>query len=759
MSMTLADSTGRGALRLAGRNAAVLSAFAGTLFLSALLLFSVQPVFAKMVLPKLGGTPAVWAVSMVFFQAALLAGYCYAHALNRWLPGRLAPFLHLALCGAAALALPFGLPQVGDPPAGDAYLWLIGVLALGVGLPFFAVSANAPLLQAWFARTGHPSAADPYFLYGASNLGSFVALLAYPFLIEPAFGLSVQAAVWTGGFILLATMIAGCGLVVVLGAGSEMAAPQPTAQAAHRTVSWSGRAMWIGLAFVPSGLLVAFSSYIATDIASAPLLWVLPLALFLATFMLVFCERPPIPHSLMLMLQPVLTCLAILGFSWPGNAGTTLGATFGFAAFFVTMMVCHRELYERRPEASQLTGFYLWMSLGGVLGGIFAAIVAPQIFNAIYELPLLLLAGIACRPGLPAALRERTLRRPAWLILAVATGTIAAIVIGFRTGVIGEIAGLLLTGLVITTCASAIFLVRHNRLAEMAIAAAIGIGTFTLPSAQNLGHAERSFFGVHRVHELAGGEARMLLHGTTLHGIERLRDAFGRPIEQPVPASYYHPASPMALGIEIARSNARPGRAFAVGIVGLGAGSMACYKRANEAWRYFEIDPSVVRIARDASLFRFLSRCDASPDIVLGDARLTLNKEHSRHFDYLVIDAFSSDAVPVHLLTREALELYLDKLGPDGLLALHISNRHLDLVGVVSALAASIQGIHAAHVYGRGDGTLYTPGSSVAFISRSERTIAGAMGLQGARALPPSSYRAWTDERSDILSVLWRTTK
>jgi hypothetical protein len=759
MSMTHSpDARARG-LPASSGHAAVLAAFGGTLFLSALLLFSVQPVFAKMVLPKLGGTPAVWAVSMVFFQAALLAGYCYAHALNRWLPARLAPLLHLALCGAAALALPFGLPEMGDPPAGDAYFWLIGVLTLGVGLPFFAVSANAPLLQAWFARTGHPSAADPYFLYGASNLGSFVALLAYPFLIEPAFGLSVQAAVWTGGFVLLAVMIAGCGVLVATSRVTASALPRNGAGPTGASVTWAARATWIGLAFVPSGLLVAFSTYIATDIASAPLLWVIPLALFLATFMLVFCERPHVPHASMLFMQPVMTTLAILGFSWPGTAGAMMGASFGFSAFFITMMVCHRELYERRPAATHLTEFYLWMSFGGVLGGIFAAIIAPQMFNAIYELPLLLLAGLACRPGLGAAFDEGSQRRGAIIVLAGGIAAVAVLAIGYRLQLVSELHGLLTAAFIYMIAAAALFIMRDKRLAELSIATVIAMAVFLAPSAQNLGYSERSFFGVHRVQMLPGGEARMLMHGTTLHGIERLIGPDGKPIEKPVPASYFHPTSPMARGVDIARSRTGGGQPYRVGVVGLGTGSMACYKRAGESWRYFEIDPTVVRIARDASLFRFMSHCDPAADVVLGDARLTLAREPAQRFDYLVIDAFSSDAVPVHLLTREAILLYLEKLSPDGLLALHISNRHLDLVGVASALAGSIPGIHAAYVYGRGDGSVYAPGSGVAFISRSQSTMAAVMEMPGARTPPASSYRPWTDDRSDILSVLWRETR
>ena len=362
---------------------AVLAAFAVTLFVSALLLFSVQPMFARMVLPQLGGSPSVWAVSMCFFQAALLAGYCYAHALNRLLPARLAPLVHLCVLGAAVMALPIGLPVAwSEPPTGDAYFWLIGLLVAGVGLPFFAVSANAPLLQAWFARSGHPHAADPYFLYGASNLGSLIALLSYPVLLEPFAGLKTQAGMWTAGFIVLGLMIATCGALSVGRDTNEAAAAPVEDDTKADRPTWARRAGWVCLAFVPSGLLVAFTSYVTTDIASAPFLWVVPLAMFLGTFILVFRDPPLVSHRLMLMLQPVVTTVVLFAIAMTGSQGWMMTAVGGTLAFFVTTMVCHKELYDLRPSSRHVTEFYLWMSFGGVLGGIFAALLAPQLFNS-----------------------------------------------------------------------------------------------------------------------------------------------------------------------------------------------------------------------------------------------------------------------------------------------------------------------------------------------------------------------------------------
>lgn len=754
---TIRASVARG-LKLMSHCRAVLALFAVTLFLSAFLLFSVQPIFAKMVLPKLGGTPAVWAVSMCFFQAVLLAGYCYAHALMRIRAQGLVLLAHLALCEIALLLLPFGVPAATEPPPGDAYLWLIGVLAAGVGLPFFAISANAPLLQAWFARSGHPHAADPYFLYGASNLGSLLALLAYPVVLEPTLGLSLQAAAWTGGFLLLVFMLAACGLAGQ--ASSDTAAtrlqtePAPT----ESPIAWRDRLQWIGLAFVPSGLLVAFTTYMTTDIASAPFLWVIPLALFLSTFVFVFRERPYLPHRLLLLLHPVLVAVALLGLSLVGNRGWLIGMTGGFAAFFVTTMVCHRTLYELRPASRKLTEFYLYMSLGGVLGGVFAAIVAPQFFNALYELPLLLMLGMLCRPGLGAALKDRREISEGATVPALMALLVVALCIGIPLDLVPDPVVTLGVVLVILIGGIQMVATRHKPLRQAAYVSVMVLALLVLPSAMNRGHAERSFFGVHRVLHTTDGNMRVLVHGTTIHGAERIKDKNGRPVRDSMPATYFYPGSPMARGVEAARGATKAGgTGFAAGIVGLGTGSLACYSRPEESWRFFEIDPVVVKIASDARHFSFLSRCRPNPDIVLGDARLTLAKEPAARFDYLVIDAFSSDSVPVHLLTREALTLFIDKLKPNGLLALHISNRHLELASVASATTQSLPGTYTALVDDRPAGEGFDEVSSqVMFVAKSIDALRSVLEWKDAGPGDNGSTAVWTDDFSDVPSAIWR---
>ncbi len=740
----------------------VLAAFTVTLFVSAVLLFSVQPMFAKMVLPQLGGSPSVWAVSMCFFQAALLAGYCYAHALNRLLPARLVPLVHLCVMGAAVVSLPIGLPTAwSEPMAGDAYLWLMGLLVAGVGLPFFAISANAPLLQAWFARSGHPHAADPYFLYGASNLGSLIALLAYPVLLEPFAGLKTQAGMWTAGFIVLGLMIATCGALSVGRASSETAVAPTAGDVATDRPTWARRAGWVCLAFVPSGLLVAFTSYVTTDIAAAPFLWVVPLAMFLGTFILVFRDSPLVPHRVMLLLQPLVTAIVLFGIAMTGSHGWMMTAAGGTLAFFVTTMVCHKELYDQRPSSGHVTEFYLWMSFGGVLGGTFSALAAPQLFNSIWEFPLLLVLGMAMRPGFLKRPGKQDLRElavmggAAALVLVLMTAALSAGMMTVAQAELGRMA-------IIVTVGALAVVNSTSALRQTTFIALGALAVVLLPSAMNRGDAERSFFGVHRVTTIANGQVRTLLHGTTIHGAQRIKDEDGQPIDHaPVPMVYYHPGGPAARAVTAARrATGKSSAGFRAGVVGLGTGAMACHARADERWRFFEIDPVVLKIAGDRKQFTFLAACQPNADVVLGDARLTLAREGAGSFDYLLIDAFSSDAVPVHLLTQEAIALYLDRLSPNGILALHVSNRHLDLQTVASATAKALPGAFVALADDRNKGRgLDAVPSRVVLVTRSPQAFREVLSLPYVNAVDDVGVTPWTDDFSNIISALWRKAR
>ncbi|MEQ1713445.1 MAG: hypothetical protein ABL908_18885, partial [Hyphomicrobium sp.] len=401
------EQDGRGQRRAGGVGGGM-AVFTLTTFLSALLLFSIQPMFAKMVLPVLGGSTSVWAVAMVFFQGALLAGYAYAHTLTRLVPARATGFVHLGLYLLAAIVLPIAIPASwGEPPPGEPYLWQLGLFTVAVGLPFVAVAANAPLLQAWFARTGHADAKDPYFLYAASNLGSLIALLSYPLVLEPLFGLQALSGVWSIGFGLLAVALALCFWLVRRAASYEVgsaagdATQSETVQAGGDAPdpAWIDRLGWVGLALVPSALLTAYTTHVTTDIASAPLLWVLPLSLYLLTFVIVFRDRALIPRSVLLWLHLGAVIVAMLQLAQTRHETWFLSSIVGVVVFFTSALVAHRTLYEARPAARHLTEFYLWMSLGGVLGGLFAALVAPKLFSEIFEYPLLLALSMACRPG------------------------------------------------------------------------------------------------------------------------------------------------------------------------------------------------------------------------------------------------------------------------------------------------------------------------------------------------------------------------
>jgi spermidine synthase len=724
--------------------------FAATLFSSAFLLFAVQPMFAKLLLPQLGGAPSVWAVSMCFFQAVLLAGYCYAHLLNRHVNPRVAIIIHLALLIATLLVLPIGLTaRLGQPPQGDAYIWLIGALALGVGLPFFAVSANAPLLQAWFARTGHPAARDPYFLYGASNIGSLLALISYPLLIEPTFGVSTQTRSWTVGFMLLALLIAGCGVAMTRLSTQRTEQQSHTARDAVGALSWQQRAVWLLLSALPSGLLVAVTTLITTDIASAPFIWAIPLALFLASFVMTFKAQVSRHFPLLGYVLPLAALCA--------SMATQFRFAAALIAFFGAALVCHRELYLRRPHATQLTSFYLWMSFGGAVGGLFSALLAPQVFTTTAEFQWLLAACLFCVPGLifgaPHALDGKRIAGIACLAFAclAARGLASEIsgVSGQQKAAIFIICGIMAT------------LILARNWPEVRVLFMIGVALvmLTLPEAFRPLFAERSFFGTVRVVETADAQHRIMMHGTTLHGSRRIKTPAGDAVNEPMPAAYYHPLTPLARGFDVVRraKNADGDARVLAGIVGLGTGSLACYMRPGDAFRFFEIDPVVAKIAATPKHFDFLSTCAPNAPVIIGDARLTLAKEPDDVFDYLVIDAFSSDSVPTHLLTVEAIKLYMAKLADNGLLALHISNRYVDLVGAIGSTLSEINGAQAAIVrFTPPVGTLDAKASHVVLISKNSRTLDDVMTWTDAEGLARSSARAWTDDYANVLAAIWR---
>jgi hypothetical protein len=732
----------------------VLLAYAAAIFLSAALLFAVQPLFTKMVLPQLGGSPSVWSVAMVFFQGVLLAGYAYAHALTRFLPRRTAVIVHVAVLIVASFALPLSIATGwGRQPEHGEALWLMGLFAVSIGLPFFALSANGPLLQAWFARSGHPSAREPYFLYAVSNVGSLLALLSYPFVFEPLTTLGLQRSLWSIGFYALIVLVAACGFLVLRSRSADvpLAEPETNAETTPATPpTWRDAATWMVLAAVPAGLLIAVTAHLSTDVAAAPLLWVIPLALYLLTFIIVFQPRPILPHDWMVKIQPlfIMGLVVMLTVEVTGYIFLTIGANT--VVFFVTALVCHGELARRRPAPRYLTSFYMWMSAGGMVGGIAAGLIAPLIFPWVAEYPLLIVVAILCRPGL--ALPETRLLRIGWLLVLGAAITIALLNVGYQYGLDDKpfkaaIAALLLVSI----------LFWNNPLKFAAIIAmAFMVARLHDPG---VGKREfvRSFYGVYKIEESSDGAYRIFLHGTTEHGAQRIRDEQGQPITtRPEPLTYYHLTSPLAQATAAVRE--RKKAPIRIAVVGLGTGTFACLTAPGDTLTFYEIDRLVVSIATNPDRFSYISRCKPDAKIIVGDARLTLAEAADGAYDVIVMDAFSSDAIPIHLMTQEAMAIYLKKLAPGGLVLMHISNRHLELASVVANIAEANDGVSRLYDSDKGeDDNAYKFSSTVVAVARSEEDFGSLTANEDWQAQEgDDEQRTWTDDYSNIIGAMIR---
>jgi spermidine synthase len=658
--------------------------FALTLFASAALLFLVQPMVGKLVLPLLGGTPAVWNTCLVFFQMLLLAGYAYAHWTTKLLGVRRQAIVHLLLLAVPILALPIMLPAGAVPD--DAAIarpvwWLIGTLAETVGLPFFIVATSGPILQRWFAATGHRDAADPYYLYAASNLGSFAALLGYPLLVEPHSTLGEQGWWWTYFYFGLISLMSLCALLLFVSPKQPPVSPADERQRVGRAAGESKDTLFLLLlSAIPSALLVSVTSYLTTDIAAVPLLWVLPLALYLLSFVLAFARRQFVSRRVLAAVLPILALILLLAMLIDATEPIWLLLPAHLLAMLVAAWVCHGELARRRPPAERLTGYYLTISLGGALGGLASALAAPLIFRSPgAEYAITLIATCTLAPSVrraPMGWQWHDVRTP--LAIGVATAIVVLIV-----NVLLPDPGRWITGALfgMPLVAVATLMDRPVCFAAGLLAVFAAGALFDGPNGRPL-ITERNFFGVVRATREPKTGWHRLVHGNTVHG----RQAWIDGVPQPTPLTYYYPTGPAG---HLFRTLGD--RFKTVANCGLGTGALAYYARPGQVWTFYEIDPAVVRVARDPALFTFLN--DHLPDcpIVLGDARLQLRHAPDAGHDIIVVDAFSSDAIPVHLLTREALALYLRKLAPGGLLLFHISNRYLDLKPVLAALAADAE--------------------------------------------------------------------
>jgi SAM-dependent methyltransferase len=717
--------------------------FVATILTGSFLLFLVQPMVARMALPRLGGAPAVWNSAMLVYQTLLLAGYAYAHALGRIRPMAQAA-VHLGVLLVAGAWLPIGLALGAGPAGVSLAVWVPWLLGASIGPLFFAVSAQAPLVQRWFSMASRGG--DPYALYAASNLGSFAGLIAYPLVVEPLLTLRTQSLVWSAGYVLLIALVVGCAWHLPRGEGK--AAARPTSEPATRRRI----AHWIALALVPSGLMLATSTYITTDIVAMPLLWVLPLGLYLLSFSVAFATDRFLA-DLLTRIAPI-TILLFGGVMVGGfNESPLVNLAIALTLLFMASVALHTQLYRLRPAPDRLTGFYLAMAVGGALGGVFAALIAPVVFDWTYEYPILIFAAGLLVPQLYLTRAVRSLwTTPRRRLLAYAVVTVLlAVLAGLTFRGPGDLFGdghQGLTFIVIALIGVIAIGARPAYALTLAVALVIFGGWRAVELSLEQGARTRSYFGVYTVRDRPG--VRELDHGTTVHGIQFI----GNPILERLPTTYYAPPS----GIGRAMSALGPlyGPRARVGVVGLGTGTLACYAQPGQRWRFYEIDPVVVHIARDTGQFTYLRNCLPNPTIRIGDARLSLGQDAPDSLDLLALDAFSSDAIPAHLMTREAFRAYARVLQPKGLLLVHISNRFLDLEPVVAALARD-GGWHAAKLFYQPPRyTAIASASQWIALSRDPATLSALAkrGGQWQPLTPRAGLTPWTDDYSTILPLL-----
>jgi hypothetical protein len=829
--------------------------YAVTLFASALLLFLVQPMVGRMILPLLGGSTVAWNTCMVFFQAVLLLGYLYAHKLTAKLSPTQQVRLHLSVLafaiGVMALAVFFG-PN-GSPiavvkslaPQSTSYP-MFGTLALlfvAIAVPFFAVSTSAPLLQRWFAYTGHPSAKDPYFLYAASNAGSLLSLLAYPFAIEPSLRLVNQAWLFGLGFVVLFVMVFICSRTIRTTEVSHAARKTTNAEPEPTLFR---KLKWLALAFVPSSLMLGVTTHMTTDIASVPLLWVFPLALYLVTFIIAFAKTPSWYRLVLGNISPVVTLLLVFVLiAQTVSLSTFYSLALHLLAYFLTTLLCHSELARDRPSAQYLTSFYLWLSLGGMVGGIFNALFAPLVFSLAWEYPIAIAIGCMLIPKLDENVDDKRegerrlldLLFPAIMLVAVALLTYAKKsenYVAMATWLAEKLSGGLqyagirvqmdddrmidLIQYALPAMACFFFIDRPLRFG-LCVAALLFVGYYRQDGSNTLA-IERSGYGIVKVTSYRSTQfmQNRLVHGTTLHGtqstlppgvpllLDDYRSRYWRGYGEPVaesqfigtldgwsalakiglwgsysysdePLTYYHRSGPVGHIYDVAtRTFPKPNFAM----VGLGTGSASCYAGPGQTLTFYEIDPTVKALVADQDkYFSYVTQArkrGATVDIILGDARLKLEENTAAKYDLMFVDAFSSDSIPVHLLTKESVSLYLDRVKDNGLVALHISNKYVYLEPVVAKICEEL-GLHVMmfgdswqddeqdHPAGKTQSTWtvlardpkllepfkepkYSTKYNYTFLNRDQKPNVWEV------LKPEGEVNAWTDDYADVLSVM-----
>lgn len=713
--------------------------FGAALALSSLLLFWVQPMFTKMALPLYGGSPSVWTTASMFFQMVLLLGYLYAHLLTNKLQLKYQVLVHVALLCCVFAALPPRLHDGWTDLAESAPVFsLLGLLLSGLALPLIVISSTAPLLQRWFSLMRGAAAKDPYFLYVASNAGGLVALAGYPVLLEPLLGSRQQSTIWAWGYALLAVLITVCAASVIVFRDSSAAAAAPVAPVAP--VAWRTRGLWLLLAFAPSSLMLGVVQHITTEIAAVPLLWLAPLTLYVLSFIIAFARRSAPTPGWSVTAQPLLTILVAL--VWGLNYHASILALH-LLAFFVSALMCHTVLARQRPDVSQLTEYYLLIAAGGALGGIFNAI-APLVFNSIVEYPLAIALACMLRPAPVrenAGLRWTDIALPALLAIALAI-VVALDLQPLTSGNAGGIIYFVAVGV-------ALYVFSRRPIRFGLGVAAVLLATPALQETDHMLERHRDFYGVHTVLKDKTDTFYVLMHGVTIHGAEYIDPALR--LAKP---TYYSGESPIGQYFHAVGQSGAVRHAAAIGI---GLGTVACFRDPSRQWTLYEIDPDVVRIAHDTRYFHFVSDCAPGAVTVIGDGRLSLARAPDGYFDLIVVDTFNSDAIPLHMITREALALYLKKLTPNGVIMVHISNRFLDLGPELAALAADagVIALKAGPPPNMPDkGLAAMPSLWVAMTRDTRLPAIMATYKNWVPALAEPGTRPWTDDYSNVMSTL-----
>ncbi len=723
--------------------------FALTLLISSSMLFVVQPMVAKMVQPVLGGTPAVWNTAMVFFQALLLGGYFYAHVTTKWLGTRRQAVMHLVIL---VIGLAF-LPIAFDPPADPAQLanpalWLLVTLLIGVGWPFFVISTSAPLLQKWFSTIDHPAAPDPYHLYAASNIGSVFALIAYPFLIEPRIGLALQSTLWMAAYITLCVSVAVCAVILWKSPPrQEDESGSPPASAIPLT--WRRRIRWILWAFIPSSMMLGVTTFITTDVAPMPMLWIPPLAIYIFSFIIVFARKTYVPLNVWLTLFPFFfLMLATIFLTDSGDTVLGFATLINFLGLFVFCMVFHGLLASDRPHTDHLTEFYLLMSVGGVLGGTFNALIAPVVFDRLLEYSAILIVAALVFPA--TAYAKRSIR----LSFAISLGLSIAFMLWYFTFYLDmESSPLILLVFFSVFFVPVLLAVIRPGIGPGAVAlfAFLLTANHARPQPDEL-HHERSFFATHQVMRNLEEGHHTIIHGRTMHGLQPLVD--GQLVVEP--GSYHSRQGPLGQLMEV--FEARPER-HPMATIGLGAGAVAAYVQPGQRMDFYEIDPVVKEIAQNPEWFTYLSECAGECPVILGDGRLQLQRADDHIYEVIIMDAYSSTAIPVHLLTVEAMEMYLEKLRPDGVLAFHISNRFMDLEPILTSLAAELDLaiiVQKGSLLERESDDYANLPSDWAMVARSPEAFGPLVDDPRWQTFEPRpDFQVWTDDYANVLQILY----